>query len=284
MGKRARPGSGPVLKEWDHAVVLPVVPDAEHAGKAFVQQLIESYRLGGMSAREICVLCHWATAAGIAGPAHILASPPGRDSGSYQKRLDSALAYSEHAGRLYALEFPGHDKYSASRSTLTTYVQPPHECLKQEFQDNPALWKQAAKHIATDAMPPAYVENPVVQNACIKDLVLPVALYVDGVPYHARKKGYDAVVGWWLCNIISGKRHLIGAIRKSETCCCSCRGWCLFHAMWQFIRWSLEVLSAGSWPSSRHDGHEWRSCDQWRATHAGSSLGFKAACIFLKAD
>ena len=47
----------------------------------------------------------------------------------------------------------------------------------------------------------------------------------------------------------------------------------------------MEALGRGTWPSSRHDNIRWWAIrDDRRASRSGTPFGFRAVCIFLKAD
>ena len=72
--------------------------------------------------------------------------------------------------------------------------------------------------IENDEMPSCYTQHPVVQ-AHSSELVLPVGIFVDGVPY----SHVDGCIGWWIVNLISGQRLLFATQRKKRLCRCGCR-------------------------------------------------------------
>ena len=109
--------------------------------------------------------------------------------------------------------------------------------------------------------------------------VLPLALYSDGLQFGKRSN----CQGYWICNLATGKRFLIGALRTTMLCDCSCHGYCSFHAMQSFIAWVLEHLAKGKHPSSRLNGDPW-SAEDLCSSLAGSSMRLKAICIVVKAD
>eukprot|EP00969_Alexandrium_andersonii_P345841 15286838-Alexandrium_andersonii.AAC.1 len=59
-------------------------------------------------------------------------------------------------------------------------VVPPHEAVSEALGENPELLAQLKDDIASDKMPPAYTEHPVVVASSDKP-VLPFALCCDGV-------------------------------------------------------------------------------------------------------
>ena len=53
--------------------------------------------------------------------------------------------------------------------------------------------------------------------------VHPSALYVDHVGSTTKR---DGVVGFFIYSLVTQRRHLRVAVRKSDLCRCGCRGWC----------------------------------------------------------
>ena len=113
---------------------------------------------------------------------------------------------------------------------------------------------------------------------------MPYALYLDGVPFSLTRVGYDTVVGFWVINLVSQRRHLVTALRKSDMCKCGCKGWCSFANVFFFLRFQLEFLAAGVYPTSRHNNEHWLPSDCWRELLAGAALGFTGVCLFIKGD
>lgn len=286
MGKRGRPQNQARVHSWDDVASAGCAaqPSPGTAGEELVKLLLGKYREGNLNAKEICVICYWSSLGGVQGPAERLSYPPDRQSGAYQRHLDAALEFDVVLNSLYPLYFPGMDKYSTSRATVTTFVQPPHECLVRELEGNPGLLEEARNHIATTNMPPAYCDNPAVKAAQGDEVVIPLQFYLDGVPYHQRRQGHDSVLGFWVMSSISKERHLVALLRKSEMCSCGCKSWCSLAAVFSYIRWSLEACAEGVWPCRRHDNLPWRGCDADRQRKAGSSLGFRAALTHIKGD
>eukprot|EP00959_Pyramimonas_sp_CCMP1952_P094398 1974865-Pyramimonas_sp.AAC.1 len=57
----------------------------------------------------------------------------------------------------------------------------PHTLLEDELADDLYLFEQLEEAISDGALPPCYHEHPVVENSDCP--VLPIALYMDAVPY-----------------------------------------------------------------------------------------------------
>ena len=109
--------------------------------------------------------------------------------------------------------------------------------------------------------------------------VLPVALYMDGVPCTKR----DGMIGVHIVNMVSGARHVVAVLRMSASCQCGCKGWCTLHAVFEWLAWSLRSLAAGTWPAQRH-GAPWQVGDKERARRAGAPLASKAVVCHLRGD
>eukprot|EP00959_Pyramimonas_sp_CCMP1952_P332137 6954662-Pyramimonas_sp.AAC.1 len=73
---------------------------------------------------------------------------------------------------------------------------------------------------------PVYADNPTVRQAYADGLQrpLPPAFYLDGVQYQAQAAGRaDTVLGLWVINMLSGRRHLVSALKGLDQCGCGCR-------------------------------------------------------------
>ena len=110
--------------------------------------------------------------------------------------------------------------------------------------------------------------------------MLPFALYIDGVAFNRN----DTIVAFHTYFIFGGHRHVNFVVRKQEFCNCGCKSWCTFRPVFDVLRWSFAAMMAGVWPSHRHDGSAWEASDASRALRSGTSLGFKAQCLFVKGD
>ena len=79
--------------------------------------------------------------------------------------------------------------------------------------------------------------------------------------------------------MVTGFRHLLANIRKSDYCSCGCNGWCSISA-----RFFFEALASGIYPDGRHDQKPWRASDIRRRAWAGTELGFRGVIMFIKGD
>ena len=196
--------------------------DAEgvEAGQYFISMLLHLHYTGKMSAKTVCCLCWWAKQAGIQGPAKDYAYKPTAQSGKFQRHIDrvNGIDLKDVAANRYTVATPGHSKHDCARTVHDLPVVNPHEALHEEVVANPSILVDLQRARDEGLFPPAYWENPVVRNS--EQAVLPLALYLDGVPTTTR----DGVLGIFVYNLITYKRHLVAVLRKSNFCKCGCRG------------------------------------------------------------
>ena len=257
----------------------PFVPEltSDEAGLEFVQMLLDLLFAGKVAAKHLCVLCFWASKAGVkaAGP---YAFRPDAPSGHFQRHLDLVLG--AKVADTYEIALPGHHKFDVSRTVHDNVVLAPHELLHSEVLSAGAEKIQTS--ITEKQWPPIYWEHDLVQTAQDnkEDLPIPLSVYVDGVPYSRN----DSFLGFWTENLATGARNLVALLRKSDLCRCGCKAWCSIFPVLLFIQWSLKTMVAGCFPSSRHDHLRWRASDAARASLAGTALGYKALVLYIKGD
>jgi len=268
------PAPGP----WDDSGSDAAGVSQEEAGEELAGLLIHLRLQGTLSAKQACVLAHWAQAAGAAGPVRDFACPPTLPSGHYQRKLDGYLRIGPDDPEFYLLPVPGHDKAVADRTVHRLECVPPHEALARELAQDPGLLRRIPSAPAEGEWAENYRQHPVVLAAAGQP-VLPLALYVDGVPFTV----HDSFLGFWIYNLITERRHLVAVLRKSQMCQCGCREWCSLFPVLCWLRWSLEILAAGRHPNARHDGSPWQPEDGSRQALAGSPL-VRGALVLLKGD
>ena len=232
--------------------------DAEPRSPAqnFIDEMVVYVMNRTLNARQLCTLMRLAAEGGMA-ECKKYGFRAGAPSGHYNRHLKSVLGLSADASKFYQLTIPAHLKASMSRSMFCLPVVPPHEALAKELEEDAALRVRLREQVDDRDLPPCYYAHPVVEKAA-GELVLPIALYIDAVPYSL----VDSVLGFWVINLTSSKRHLFCVLRKRLACKCGCRGWCSFHAVFDFIAWSLRALANGAYPALRHDGRAWGGVGQ----------------------
>ena len=132
--------------------------------------------------------------------------------------------------------------------------------------------------VQQEEVPPSHMEHPVAISSGFT--AVPVALYFDAVPYTKN----DGVLGIWVVNITTGRRHLIACLRKSKMCRCGCKSWCSLYEVLRFVHWSLKAMAAGEHPPARHDGCQYGEDELQRNALAGAPLAHRFAVIMIKGD
>ena len=247
------------------------------AGQQLVEHALNLYLNRALSARDFCVQMWWAGKGGIQ-EATLYGFRPDAPTGHYQRHLTSVLPFLRDRSKLYGITVPSYNANDFARSTHELQALPPHEILHESFDADATLRTRLGERVAAKELPPAYFENPIVMGT--DDLVVPMSLFVDGVPY----SNTDGVIGFWGINEISGARSLLLAVRKSLICQCGCRGHCTYFGVFSFLLWSFRCMASGLFPQARHDGSPWRSSDEARAKLEGTAMRFKACLLYIKGD
>ena len=251
----------------------PVEPADE-----LVRELLGLLMYGTLSAHKFCVLMFWLKEMGVK-QAKPYAVRPGSNSGAYNRRIRRALGWDTRRD-WYELDVPGHSRHDLQRTLHTVPVIPFQEQLERQFTADSDFCKSRLMEMRReDKLPPRYWRHPVVQEHP-QELVLPIALYLDGVPYSQT----DSVIGWWCQNLISGDRIMYGLLRKRNTCQCGCRGWCSFFQFFNFTAWGIACLGDKQHALERHDKTPWRVSDSQREAKAGGEIIIRCACLYLKGD
>ena len=251
-------------------------PSQEEAGRLLVNYCLDLHYAGLMNARQLCTICHWAEKGGCKGSVRDFALRPDSPTGHFQRKVDRAtgVTLSEVKKSLYRVQVPQHSKHDSSRSTHNMPVKLPHEEMAKEIQENPAAAVGKPEPEWTEAFRshPVVARNPGVT-------VIPYALYLDVIIYVKN----DSLLGVFVYNLYTNKRHLCVILRRSDFCRCGCRGWCTLFPIFTTLKWSFRALASGVYPSERHDG-PWGEADRDRADKGGTRLGLIGALLFLKGD
>ena len=152
---------------------------------------------------------------------------------------------------MYHVGVPGLQKFDTSRTTHSMPVQCPHECIDREFRDQPRLLQEVERMKDQGLFPPNFYKHPAVQGT--RSTVVPLELYLDGISFTRN----DGILGVFFYSVLTKRRFLFAAVRRSFPCKCGCKGWCTLFPLFSCLRWSLAALAAGRWPSSKHDNTSW---------------------------
>ena len=196
-----------------------------------------------LNAKQFCTIMQLAADAGISA-----CRPLGAMTGHYHRKVSAHLGRLEDRAELYMLETPGFSKQHSARDTRDLPVFLPHEQLSLHMDDRTSFLVREAIH--DDRLPPCYYDHPVVRAAPPGEVVVPIALYVDAVPYTLT----DSVIGVWVEEWVTGRRHLVAALRKKRCCRCGRRGWCSLFPLFRMLAYSFRALATKQYPTSRHDG------------------------------
>ena len=246
---------------------------------AFIQHMIMLYLRRTLTAVQFCEAMCYAGLAGIPS-ASKYGHRPGAPSGHYQRHLSKVLPEFSDVAELYTLRVPGSSTSALGRAKLDFVAMVPHEVIDKDLRADPASVLKVREAIDENVLPPSYDDHHVVLRHRAATPVLPVSLYIDGVPYSLT----DSVIGLWFVSELTGRRYLIAALRKKRVCACGCRGWCSYQAIFRFIAWSLAAMAEGVYPRARHDGAPWGPRDATRAALAGTPLKLPMCLLFVKGD
>eukprot|EP00959_Pyramimonas_sp_CCMP1952_P319818 6692252-Pyramimonas_sp.AAC.1 len=253
------------------------------AGARLLQEFLTLYGSCRITAKQLCVLCHMCDEAGVPGATWSMYSRSADlQSGKYQHHLDCVMPAPKH---LIHISVPISENHSTLRSVRDHPVKLFYESLSDELAGDPSIL-EALRARPDQREPnildvPAYTEHPATKQArdSERDPPLPLAVYLDGVRYQQQAAGRsDTVTGWWVVNLVSGRRHLVATMKHSDECACGCRGWCSVHPIMDCIRWQLQALQDGTRPQLRYDGGDWEC-----GTNL-SDLSFRACLLYIKGD
>ena len=254
-------------------------PEPRQAAAAeFLEVLMGLYFASALSAGVFCVLCYWAWKAGMPGRVQDYAKAPGAQSGKYQDHLNGILGFNAMKHKMYNLEVVGNRRHDLSRTKFDLPVMPLHESIAQEIDEDPTLLVRLQEKLDDGTLPESYYDNPVVEGSA--DPVMPIAIYIDGVPYSLT----DSVVAVWVMNLISGVRHLVALVRKKLCCKCGCRGWDTFFPLLFYLKCCCRPLAAGVYPSARHDNTPWKAEDSYHEGLQGQIMKVKCCLLRMKGD
>ena len=149
----------------------------------------------------------------------------------------------------------------------------PHEEIAQELAENPAAGTGAPEH----EWSAAFRNHPVTRANTGKTLI-PLALYLDGIAFGVR----DSLLGIFVFNLYTLKRHLCMVVRRPNFCRCGCKGWCTLFPIFSCLHWSFVAMARPVLPTERHNG-PWAE-DTERSRKSGQDLGFCGLLLQIRGD
>ena len=260
--------------------------EQREAGAELMRLLLTWYASCKITAQQFCVACHYCEKAAVKGAAFdMYGFGIGKQSGAYQKHLDTILP---QPGPLYEIATPVNSNYSPIRTTSRIPMRYAWQCIDDELDRNSAIIEtlegdpDLRETCVLDV--PAYKEHPLVQEAVSNGerLPVPVGVYLDGIRYISQAAGRsDSVLGIWLINLMSGKRHLMTSLRKSDQCSCGCRGYDSLFPLLSALAWMLKAMARGETPLERHDGSAWEEGSDFEHQQR---LNTKSVLVWIKGD
>ena len=226
---------------------------SEEAQEMLFQLLVDLKLRSKLTATDCCVLSYWAVLGGLGGDSlKKLAKKPGDPhTGHYSAKFDSATGQNLNDPNFCYVTMPVYSPAEGARITRPVCTLPPQLTLEDECNSYADFDSALAKYVAD--MPPAYTTHPVVEKSP-PGTVLPLAMYMDGVQYTVRGN----LIGVWLVNMVSERRHLVLTLRKGVVCKCGCHGWCTYWQVFHYLNWCCEVLASGVHAVAHPNGQPFR--------------------------
>ena len=178
----------------------------------------------------------------------------------------------------YELDLAINRKDGLGSETMQFQVLVPQEELEEELASIPTWKTDLRRAIAEKRFPKAYEEHPIVQASTSEEPILPIAIFIDGVPY----SNIDTIEGYWIINMLTNQRHFVCGLRKLLKCKCGCKGWRTQWEILNFLNWAFESLATGRRATNRHDNKPWQRTDALRQEAAGKE-SIKALSFTSKA-
>ena len=110
-------------------------------------------------------------------------------------------------------------------------------------------------------------------------VVTPLSLYLDGIGFTKK----DSVIGFFLVNMATNKRHLLISLRKACLCRCGCGGWRTLSPIFSWLHYCFLDVSLSRIPAVRQDGKPFRGQEKGIDRWAGAACT-PGAIIYLKCD
>ena len=264
----------------------PPPSEAEQAesGRLLLEDLQQLFCTGRLCAKTFCDLAYHASRAGAVGPVNQWGFAPGKSTGHYNRHIEAKIRASGiDIIEPMLLDVPCQFRKTRNRSVLSVPCRPYHDMLVSELK-KPLTRFTVQAQLREQNWPPVFTEHEVVKAAGPGELVVPLAIYVDGAQYGgaAGAGRSKTVLNVSMINLCTQRRHVGIVFRKHVACKCGCKGYCSYSRLFQFLRWSVDALASGTYPSLDWDGKEICGADQLAV--AGKTVGFKGAVCYVMAD
>ena len=239
----------PGLQAWNSAAEPEEEGDSESEeeqkpGEALLAFLLAEHFRGAMTAKQVCIVSHYAGLGGMPELKPYGLSPETKSSGDFKRLLDRRAK--AELPDCYEVPTPAYLRRAGGKGVWPMPTLLPHELLRREMEG-----ENIPELLQDWEAPPNFLSHPVVRECQGQGKpVIPLSLFIDGVAYAKR----DALLVVSICNLLTDTRMVLCVLRKRLLCKCSCRGWETIRSMFEWLHWSLCILRAGRCPTEKHDG------------------------------
>ena len=139
----------------------------QEAAENFVHLAKTMYATGArMTAKSMCLLAHYASAAGACHPVSSVARGPDSHTGNYQKKVDrTVLRETKTRWGHLVIKTPVNYGWGSVRRQRKVHVRPVHEELYEIMNKNELAQLQVAQTLQQTELPQVWHENAVVKEA-----------------------------------------------------------------------------------------------------------------------
>ena len=202
----------------------------ETRGQQLASYMISLLISRSITAKKFCTAMYHAGNAGIA-EARPYGLHPDSPSGHFMRHVRKKLPLfsAESAAKLYNVDMPSYSREKLGRSKHDLWVRLPHEAVADDVARHPHIMEDLTDMVNNGDLPRAYYENPIVRELSTPESpILPLGVFVDGVPYSQ----VDSVVGVWVINLVTSQRYLVTTLRIKSRATAGAEGgvrfgWCL---------------------------------------------------------
>eukprot|EP00971_Amphidinium_carterae_P331968 6465824-Amphidinium_carterae.1 len=240
-------------------------PTPEEAEASLLEYLVQLHQTKGLAATQLGTIAFWAERCGLKSFG-AYATRPGVSTGNYQKKVDKAMGFADAKAKLYPYPVASYCRAEGKRKQQTLYGMELVDIIEKDLANAGLLAAtDIRRKILEENISDEYWQHPVLQVE--GPPVVPVALFIDGLVYGRQQNMLVFVV----VNLVTKKRHLLTAVRKTWGCACGCGSWCTLACIYQFIHYTFKCMEQGYFPTCRHDGSDFGT-DIFRQERSGTPM------------
>lgn len=274
---------GGVRQRLKHRDVVPQSgpSNASSSGDTLSSALGDAFLQNKLSAKQVQKLAVAGVVSGARDAVPLAATGShGKHPGNMARDISRQLLRKLPKGvQPYWFELPLWNKDLNTTSVVSYPLLLPHELLADH------MMKLGSKTVCAKRQLMSWdiVQTFAVECQCPPELVVPMGLWGDGVPF--KKKDSLEMLTLNFLGDFQGQRHLLIGIEHKHLCQCgSCFGRHSMDVVFKVLQWSFTMCFLGRWPSTRHDGGLWLDTDSNRKALSGKSLPAMGGLLQLRAD